>query len=210
MNKIRVLYVEDDEEWRSGLADFFSEHQEIDLFAKVATIQECFSILSRESTDIVILDILLNDPKLTGLDAALDITVQYPEVKIIMFSSLQDDDEIFNEAFLNGAYDYLYKDDFEKLLETIQDAVNNKTSKYGTRLKKLVYEKKSNLLSAHDRILLLLIAEGQTQTQIANELNVSLAAVKKQIGRVMKKFNWKGTSLELADKCRKWGLLESD
>ncbi|CFJ48837.1 Uncharacterised protein [Mycobacterium tuberculosis] len=39
---------------------------------------------------------------------------------------------------------------------------------------------------------------------------MSLAAVKKHVGRIMKKFNWERSSSELADKCHKWGLLEVD
>ncbi|WP_010277945.1 response regulator transcription factor [Paenibacillus senegalensis] len=210
MNKVKVLYVEDDSEWRNGLSDFFSGHGRIDLFACAASIEEGFAILRDEHIDVVVLDIIMNHHKLTGLDAALDITIQYPEVKIIMLSSLQDDDDIFNEAFMNGAYDYLYKDDFEKLPETICEAMNNRMSKYGARLKKLVYEKKRNLMSSSDRTLLRMISNGKTQVQIAEELNVSLAAVKKQVGRVMKKFDWKGSSYDLAEKCCKWGLLEEE
>lgn len=208
-DKIQVLYVEDDEDWRNGIAAFFAGHQEIELFDCVPTVKDSFRIIRQRPVDVVIMDIILDDADTSGLDAALDIKVQYPEIKVIMLSYLDQQDEIFNEAFLNGAYDYLYKNDFEQLPDVIRAAVGNKASKYGERLRKLVYEKKKRLVSDGDSRLLKLILEGKSQSQIAEELNISLAAIKKQIGRVKKKFNWEKSSFELAEKCKKWELLDS-
>ncbi|MGA6580809.1 response regulator, partial [Providencia sp. NPDC089923] len=159
MQKIKVLYVEDDLQWREGIQSFFQHHEHIEICACATTIAECFSILEKEQIDIVIMDILLNDPQQDGLDATLDIVIQYPAIKIIMLSSLDNEDEIFNEAFLNGAYDYLYKYDFEQLPKVINDAMSNRSSKYGIRLKKLVYEQKRQLLNGRDQQILLLIYE---------------------------------------------------
>lgn len=208
MSKIKVLYVEDDPDWREGLQSFFFGHENIELYACAATREECFALLRRDPADIVVMDIMLGDDKASGLDTTLDISVQYPHVKVIMLSSLDDNDDIFYEAFLNGAYDYLYKNEFEKLPDVICAAMHNQSSKYGDRLRKMVHEQKKSLLSDGDRQLLILIDDGKTQSQIAKELHVSLAAVKKHVGRIMKKFNWERSSSELADKCQKWGLLE--
>lgn len=181
MNKIKVLYVEDDLDWRKGLADYFSDHERIEIYACVSSIEECFHVLQQDPPDIVVMDIILGDDNPSGLDATLDITIQYPNLKIIMLSSLDDNDEIFNEAFMNGAYDYLYKYDFEKLPEIIDIALTNPVSKYGDRLRKLVFEKKKSLISNGDQQLLLKLLQGKTQVQIAEELHVSLAAVKNKL-----------------------------
>lgn len=210
MDKIKVLYVEDDPDWREGLHSFFFGHEKIELYACASSIEECFVILHTNPADIVVMDIMLGDHKASGLDATLDISVQYPHIKVIMLSSLDDDDEIFYEAFMNGAYDYLYKNEFEKLPDVIGAAMHNQASKYGDRLRRMVYEKKKSLLSDGDRQLLIMICEGKTQSQISQELHVSLAAVKKHVGRIMKKFKWEQSSIELAEKCQKWGLLEID
>lgn len=208
--KIKVLYVEDDPEWSKGIQDFFFGHEKIDLFACASSVEECFLLLQKDDADIVLMDIILGGGKASGLDAALDITIQYPKVKVIMLSSLDDNDEIFNEAFMNGAYDYLYKYDFDKLPEAILEATSNRASKYGERLRKLVYDKKRSLLSSRDKELLIMILDGKTQQQIADELYVGLGAVKKQVGRILKKFNWEQSSKSLAEKCKKWGLLDSE
>lgn len=208
MSRIKVLYVEDDPDWREGIRVFLSSYAEIELIACVPTLNECFEQLQANAVDIVIMDIVLDEYGTSGLDGALDLSVHYPNVKIIMLSSLDEHDDIFNEAFLNGAYDYVYKSEFEQLPNVMSAAISNQQTKYGERLKKLVYEKKKSLLSEGDIIVLKLLLLNMTQTQIAEQLNVSIAAVKKQVGRVKRKFNWNRSSKELADKCQKWGVLD--
>lgn len=208
MEKIKVLLVEDDPDWIFGIKNFFEGHESIDLLSAVSSIEDCFLILHNNHIDIVIMDIMLNDYDSSGLDATLDITIEFPDVKVIMLSSL-DEDEIFNEAFMNGAFEYVYKPDFEQLPDVIVNAMQNDSHKYGERLRKLVFEKKKSLLSGSDCELLKLVLAGKTQAEIAKELDVSLAAVKKHIGRIMKKFTWQQSSKELADRCYKWGLLDN-
>lgn len=207
MEKIKVMFVDDDPDWRSGIQRFLAGNEKIDLNPSVATIEECFTVLNNETIDIVIMDIMLSDYKASGLDATLDITVQFPHIKVIMLSSLDQDDEIFNEAFMNGAFEYVYKQDFEQLPDIILSVMQNTSHKYGERLRKLVYEKKKSLLSKSDIEILTMILERKTQSEISEELGVSLAAIKKHIGRLMKKFDWPHSSKELAEKCSKWGLL---
>lgn len=210
MEKIKVMLVEDDPDWIEGLESFFHGHEQIELFSSVSTIDDCFAVLRNVRTDIVIMDIMLSDYESSGLDATLDITIEFPHVKVIMLSSIDHDDDIFNEAFLNGTFEYVYKLDFEQLPDIIMRAMNNHSHKYGDKLRKLVYEKKKGLLSSKDIELLRLISEDKTQSEIATELDVTLAGVKKHVGRILKKMNWEQSSKLLADKCRKWGLLDYD
>ncbi|MFB6465461.1 response regulator [Cytobacillus sp. Hz8] len=204
---IKVMIVDDDPDWRMGLQRYFSGYKQINLIFCAATIEECFTFLHKEPIDIVLMDIMLSHSCGSGLDAALDIAIQFPNVKVIMLSSVDQNDEIFNEAFLNGAYEYVYKHDFNQLPEIMIRSMENEPHKFGERLRKLVYEKKKSLLSEGDKELLIMILEGKTQVEISQEFCVSLAAIKKRTGRIMKKFDWQRSSKELAEKCRKWGLF---
>lgn len=208
MEKIKVMLVEDDPDWIEGLKSFFAGHERIELFSSVSSLADCFAILRNVHTDIVIMDIMLRNDEPSGLDATLDITLKFPDIKVVMLSSIDRDDDIFNEAFLNGAFEYVYKQDFEQLPDVIMAAMNNPSHKFGDRLRKLVYAQKKSLLSAKDIELLRLILEDKTQPEIAEKLGVSLAAVKKQVGRILKKMSWDQSSKQLADKCGKWGLLD--
>lgn len=208
MKRARVMLVEDDLEWSQGLTVFFSSEAGFEIVSCAASKEACMSALEEAPVDIVLMDIMLGDADSSGLDAALDITHLYPAIKVIILSSLADDDEVFNEAFLNGAYDFVYKDEFEQIPAIIANAMNDQESKYGPRLKKLVYDKKRKLINPYDIALLKLILEGKTQQEIADMNSVSLSAIKKHVGRVLGKFNWSRSTKELADKCHKWGLLE--
>lgn len=208
MARARVMLVEDDWEWSQGLQVFFSNEPEFEIVACVDNKAACMTALDEALVDIVLMDIMLGDADSSGLDAALDISHRYPSIKVIIVSSLDDDDEVFNEAFLNGAYDFVYKDEFEHIPSIIANAMKDLETKYGPRLKKLVYDKKQKLLNPYDIALLTLVLEGKTQQEIAEMNSVSLSAIKKHVGRVLEKFNWKRSTRELADKCQKWGLLK--
>ncbi|MCM3714116.1 response regulator [Alkalihalobacillus oceani] len=208
MNRAKVMLVEDDLDWSNGLQAYFSNETGFMITSCVDNMEACMAELNQTPVDVVLMDIILGDAKATGLDAALDITYKYPAVKVIIVSSLEDDDEVFNEAFLNGAYDFVYKNEFEQIPAVIANAMSEQVTKYGPRLKKLVYDKKKKLLNPYDVVLLKLIREGKTQQEIADMNSVSLSAVKKRVGRILEKFHWSRPTKELADKCHKWGLLE--
>ncbi len=102
----------------------------------------------------------------------------------------------------------MYKDEFEQIPAVVAGAMNDQGTKYGPRLRKLVFDKKKKLLTPYDIVLLKLTVEGKTQKEIADMNSVSLSAVKKHVGRILDKFDWQRSTRELADKCHKWGLLE--
>ncbi|WP_259391495.1 response regulator [Paenibacillus sp. 1011MAR3C5] len=206
--RAKVMLVEDDLEWSNGLQLYFSNESDFEIVSCVATKEACMSALEEMSVDVILMDIILGDAEASGLDAALDISHLYPKIKIIMVSSLDNDDEVFNEAFLNGAYDFVYKSEFEQIPGVIANAMKDQETKYGPRLKKLVYDKKKKLLNPYDALLLKLILEGKTQQEIADMNSVSLSAVKKHVSRVLAKFMWSRSTRELAEKCQKWGLLD--
>lgn len=208
MNRAKVMLVEDDLDWSGGLRNFFANEPEFEIISCVDSKEACLAALDDLGVDIVLMDIILGDSGATGLDAALEIAHRHPAVKVIMLSSLDNDDEVFNEAFLNGAYDFVYKNEFEQIPAVISNALRDQETKYGPRLKKLVYDKKRKLLNPYDVVLLKLILEGKTQQEIAEMNCVSLSAVKKHVSRVLDKFQWSRSTKELADKCQKWGLFE--
>lgn len=208
MEKVTALLVENDTEWQEALRAFFRNYEMVELKAIVSTAQQCHDMLAKESFDIVLMDIMLDDYRTSGLDATLEISCRYPDTKVIMLTSLDNDDEVFNEAFLNGAYEYIYKYDFEQLPEAMIRAKQNPHSKYGERLRKLVFEQKKRMLTATDMVILNGLANSLRLREIAEQHNVSVSAVKKQLNRLFHKFGWSGTGKELAIKCLKWGLLD--
>lgn len=204
---IRVLFIDDDPEWHSGLRDFLRSEPDIELSACASSVAEAWPLLEQTRYDVVLLDVRLGDRSPTGADAAADLHMAFPGVRIVMFSSL-DDDDTFNEAFLNGAFDFIYKYELDKLPDVIRAAARHEQSKYGERLRTLLIERKRQLLQDADRELLALLAAGHSQQEIAVRQHVSEEAVKKRVKRLRKKFDWERSTLELAERCRMWGLLD--
>lgn len=118
-NKKRILVVEDDEEMRSLLKDFFEEDGfEID---SVGNGSEAFRKLSKESFDLIITDIRM--PGLTGLDILPGIKKLQPEVSIIVITAFGSE-EVRRKALERGATAYLEKPIlFNKLRTLVHEVV---------------------------------------------------------------------------------------
>ena len=121
-DKKRILIVEDDEEMRSLLKDFFMEEGfEIDA---VSNGSEAFRRLVKEPFDLVITDIRM--PGLTGLDILPGIKKLQPETSIIVITAFGSE-EVHRRAFERGATAYLEKPiHFHKLRELINEMVSSK------------------------------------------------------------------------------------
>jgi DNA-binding response OmpR family regulator len=117
--KKRILIVEDDEEMRSLLKDFFEEDGfEID---SVGNGSEAFRKIAREPFDVVITDIRM--PGLTGLDILPGIKKLQSKVSIIVISAFGSE-EVRRKAFDRGATAYLEKPiHFNKLRTLVHEMV---------------------------------------------------------------------------------------
>jgi DNA-binding response OmpR family regulator len=118
-NKKRILVVEDDEEMRSLLKDFFEEDGfEIDT---VSNGSEAFRKIAREPFNLIITDIRM--PGLTGLDILPGIKKLQPEVSIIVITAFGSE-EVRRKALERGATAYLEKPIlFNKLRTLVHEVV---------------------------------------------------------------------------------------
>ena len=120
--KRRILIVEDDEEMRSLLIDFFEEEGfETD---SVSNGSEAFRILVREIFDIVLTDIRM--PGLTGLDIIPGVRKLQPETVIIVITAFGSE-EVHHKAMERGANSYLEKPlRFHELRRMIHELLSSK------------------------------------------------------------------------------------
>ena len=126
-NKKRILVIEDDQEMRSLLKDFFEEEGfEID---SVSNGSEVFRILVREPFDLVITDIRM--PGLTGLDILPGIKKLQPEAPIIVITAFGSE-EVHRRAIERGATAYLEKPiHFHELRTMIREIISSKEKNRG-------------------------------------------------------------------------------
>lgn len=154
-----------------------------------------FDDLKQEHADIVLMDIEM--PVMDGIVATQKLKELYPEIKVLMLTTFDDDEKIFN-AILAGASGYLLKDESpENIYKAITDIQNGGAAMSpGIALKTLNYIKKNeapsqvksnNLLSPRETEILTELKNGLGYKQIADRLSISEGTVRKHIENIYRK-----------------------
>ncbi|MCM3077664.1 response regulator [Brevibacillus invocatus] len=205
MDPIRVFLVEDDPVWRKGLVDYLNNQPDLTVIGEAGTKEEALERFTPADTDVVLMDINLTENNLDGIETAIAFIQLQPECKIIMLTSLTDE-QVIVESFSAGAVNYISKSSFKEIPDAIRAAHTKQSAIHPTaaaalrneflRLKNDEYQK---LLSPAEKDILQLIHQGQTQTQIEQSLHITKRTIKNHINRILKKMGVK-TSKEAAAK----------
>lgn len=212
MSQITVLLVEDDIVWRKGLSDFISKEVDMVVSGTATTKDEAIESFTSLRPDVVLMDINLTENNLDGIETALALTESQPDCKIIMLTSLTDED-VMIESFTAGAVNYISKTDFKEIPEAIRAAYNRQSAIHPTaaaalrnEFLRLKNEESKKLLSPAERDILKLIHQGQTQSEIEKTLFITKRTIKNHINRILKKMGAK-TSKEAAAKAKQKKLF---
>lgn len=205
MEKIRIFLVEDDPAWRKGLVDYLNSQPDITVTGEAGTKKEALERFQAECTDVILMDINLTENNLDGIETVYILTEQHPACKIIMLTSLTDE-QVIVESFSAGAVNYISKSSFKEIPDAIRAAHSQQSAIHATaaaalrneflRMKNEEYQK---LLSPAEKDILQLIHQGQTQSQIEQSLHITKRTIKNHINRILKKMGVK-TSKEAAAK----------
>ena len=150
-------------------------------------------------THIVLLDI--NMPRLSGLDAAMHIKRTYPELKIIIVSTYNEE-HLIEKAKRIGVNGYLLKNcSRDELLETIRLVMNYRTSfPYRSPVMSNIFDKEDGFLkqfnlTKREREIIQLLKDNLTNQQIAGKLNLSIYTVETHRKNIMQKLQLNSPSL---------------
>ncbi|MFZ6766966.1 response regulator [Undibacterium sp. Di26W] len=178
---IRVLLADDHPIVMTGFAMSLS-NLGIKVLGQAKTPQEAFELFATLQPDVVILDIRFG-AELTGLDAARNILAKFPDAKIIFLSQF-DQDALIKEAYRLGAKAFVTKDcDPADLANAVQRAHQGELyflPHIAERLANLSVrgdESPQSLLSERDLEIFKLMAEGLTNAEIAERLELSLKTI---------------------------------
>ncbi|MBO4242009.1 MAG: response regulator transcription factor [Clostridiales bacterium] len=205
MDKKKVLIVEDQVLVRkfieNALAD--SDRYEASFSIKNADLADVYC--QKNEIDLILMDVY-TDLGASGLEAAARIKKQYPEIKIIVITSLPEFSFI-KRAREIGVESFMYKEDEANSLISIMDRTMAGESVYPDKTP----EVKIGLASSYDfseRELEVLreLTSGNTNEEIAAKLCISTATVKTHIANLMDKTGFKSRT-ELAIKARELGLV---
>ena len=194
MEPIRVLIVDDHAVVRQGLRSLLSVHEDILVVGEADRGAVVLKQVAELQPDVVLLDIRIPPP--SGIDVAHRLRRTYPEVKVIILTTY-DDDEYLSDALRVGAHAYLLKDVSRKsLVDSIRQVyhgrrllspglVDRVLRSYEAMAKKAArYEYD---LTEEDLLVLREISEGATTKDIARKIHLSEATVKKRVQDILDK-----------------------
>ena len=188
---INVLLVDDHEMVRLGVSSYLSIQEDIEVIGEAENGKIGYEKALSLRPDVILMDLVMDE--MDGIEATKAILADWPEAKIIIVTSFIDDEKVY-PAIEAGAAGYLLK---TSTAHEIADAI--RATQRGERvLEPEVTTKMMDRLTNRTPILhddltnrekevLLLIAEGKSNQEIADELFISLKTVKTHVSNILSK-----------------------
>ena len=201
MKKIRILLADDHTLIRGGLRLIIEQHADLSVVGEAEDGRQAVALVASLKPDVAVLDIGM--PNLNGIEAAKQITEGDSGTAVIVLSMHRDETYILR-ALKAGVRGYLLKDSAESdLVRAIRAVAERKSffspavskvllDDYVRKLKRSGTEDAYDLLTPREREILQLIAEGKSNKDVANLLNLSVYTVESHRSNLMEKLNLKG------------------
>ncbi|HLJ92535.1 MAG TPA: response regulator transcription factor [Gemmataceae bacterium] len=196
MRSIRVLLADDHALVRAGFRALLNTLPGIEVIAEAADGREALSLVKTHLPDVVLMDISMAG--LNGLEAAVRITKEFPNVRVLILSAHADEDYV-KQALRAGAAGYLIKDaGFSELELAVQAVARGETYLSPAISRHLVADfirhagqepSPLELLTPRQREILQLIGEGHTTKEIARMLHVSPKTVETHRTQLMERLD---------------------
>ena len=183
--KIRILTVDDHPILRQGIAGLIADESDMILVAEAANGREAIQQFRTHRPDVTLMDLQM--PEMNGLDAMIAIRGEFPDARIIMLTTYTGDVQALR-ALKAGARAYLLKNSLHKeLLDTIRAVhAGRKTLSPEVSFQLAEHSAEESLSAAEVRVLRL-IADGNSNKEIAALLSVTEDSVKGQVRNILSK-----------------------
>ncbi len=203
MDIIRVLIADDHTLFRDGLRALLTSIPDIQVVGEAATGQETVAQAAALQPDVILMDIQM--PDMNGIEATRQILRTSPHVGIIVLTMFKDDDSVF-AAMRAGARGYILKGADQAVLLRALRAVASGESLFSPEIAQRLMGFFANLnpasrpglfpeLTDREREILVLIAEGRTNAEIAEKLVISMKTVRNHVSNIFSK-------LQVADRAQ--------
>jgi DNA-binding NarL/FixJ family response regulator len=193
---IRVLLVDDHQVVLHGLAQFFETQEELEVVGQATTGEQAIGLLETTSPHVALLDLRL--PDTDGISLCRELRTRRPELICLMLSSFGEESAVA-DALLGGAAGYMLKDaPLHEVVAVIREVAAGHTifdsaltSRVLARLRVQGTEPTIQGLSPQERRVLVLIAEGMTNREIAQEMYLAEQTVKNYVSSLLSKLGLK-------------------
>jgi len=200
MKKLRLLLVDDQAMFREGLGTLLALQPDFEIAGEAGDGAAAVAAAKKIRPDVVLMDLRM--PGVGGVEATRQIRTALPEVRVIVLTTFEEDEEVF-AALRAGASGYLLKaSPSEKLCEAIRLAARGESLLEPSVAAKLVAEFTrlaarvpaamkpvvlAEPLSVREREVLRLLAEGLSNKEIGQRLNIAEGTVKNHMSQVLGK-----------------------
>lgn len=203
---MRVLLADDHALFRAGIASLL-EAWGMEVVGEAGDGLEALEQTRRLQPDLVLMDIGM--PRCNGLEATRLIKAERPETRIVMVTVSDDDDDLF-EAIKSGAEGYLLKnmsrEELSAVLESIaagetafsRGLASKILEEYGRLARDGPTQEESDGLTARERDVLELVADGSTNREIAAALFISENTVKFHMNNILAKLHLRNRAQAVA------------
>jgi len=194
---LRLLVVDDHEVVRQGLVSLLERREHFQVVAEAGTAAEAVEMARKFEPDLVVMDVRLPDG--SGIEACREIRAEMPATRVVMLTSYPDEEAVMS-AIIAGASGYLLKQirgrDLISALESVgrgesllDPAVTEKVLDRVRRIATGTYTDEMAQLTQQEQKILLLVAEGKTNKEIAQEVFLSDKTVKNYVSSILSKLN---------------------
>ncbi|MBL7163884.1 MAG: response regulator transcription factor [Anaerolineales bacterium] len=194
---MKVIICDDQAIIRDGLELLLKLEKDIQVVGLAQDGAEAVELAERESPDLVLMDLKM--PGMNGVEATRRIRTHYPDIKVLVLTTYDDDEWVF-DAIRAGASGYLLKDTpRESVVEAIRGTVDGKSFVDPAVTGKLLDQVASkqdqptslitDKLTVREADVLCLIARGLSNTEIAEKLHLSEGTVRNHVSAIFSKLD---------------------
>ncbi len=195
---IRILLADDHTVVRDGLRALLEKQPDMLVVAEAADGRESVRLAEEQAPDVVVMDIAM--PHMNGIEATRRILAANPHISVVILSMHQDESYVLR-SLKAGAKGYLLKDSLRsEVIDAIRSVARGRSfltrkvgrilqEDYVRELERRGLEDSYDLLTEREREILQLVAEGNTNKEVASLLNVSLTTVETHRTHILQKLN---------------------
>jgi two-component system NarL family response regulator len=203
--KIRILLADDHPSLRMGLGLILNNEQDMEVVAEAETGEEALELYRKHRPTITLMDLKMAES--SGVDSILSIRKEFPAAKIIVLTTYDRDEDIYR-SIRAGAMGYLVKDAaYDEIIQTIRTVYSGRKHYPSKISEKLAERLMMPDLSEREMEVLRLMARGESNKEIADELSLALGTVKYHINNIYTKLAVEDRTQAVVTALRK-GLAE--